>query len=90
MSSGSSADLHHHPARLTAGMPPSPGGCASSLLLRVEVGQQAERALEHFRGDKARGQALGDLQAGQHCQADGPGLDQRRGLRGQLASVGVG
>jgi pimeloyl-ACP methyl ester carboxylesterase len=59
------------------------------LLLRVEVGQQAERALEHLRRDQAGGQLLVDLQAGQHGLADGPDLDGR-GFRGRLVSIGVG
>jgi pimeloyl-ACP methyl ester carboxylesterase len=59
------------------------------LLLRVEVGQQAERALEDLRRDQAGGQLLVDLQAGQHGLADGPDLDGR-GLRGRLVSIGVG
>ncbi len=66
------------------------GGSIGILLLLVEVGQQAERALEHLRCDEAGGQALVDLQAGQHRLADGPGLDERRGLRGQLATIGAG
>jgi pimeloyl-ACP methyl ester carboxylesterase len=60
-----------------------------SLLLRVEVGQQAERALEDLRRDQAGGQLLVDLQAGQHRLADGPDLDGR-GFRGRLVSIGVG
>jgi pimeloyl-ACP methyl ester carboxylesterase len=59
------------------------------LLLRVEVGQQAERALEDLRRDQAGGQLLVDLQAGQHGLADGPDLDGR-GLRGRLVSIGGG
>jgi pimeloyl-ACP methyl ester carboxylesterase len=59
------------------------------LLLRVEVGQQAERALEDLRRDQAGGQLLVDLQAGQHRLADGPDLDGR-GFRGRLVSIGVG
>ncbi len=62
---------------------------AASLLLLVEAGQQAERALEHLRRDEAGGQALVDLQAGQHRLPDGPGLDGG-GPRGGLITVGVG
>jgi putative ABC transport system permease protein len=61
-----------------------------ALLLLVEVGQQAERALEHLRRDEAGGQALVDLQAGQQRLADGPGLDGRCGPRAQLVTIGVG
>ena len=63
-------------------------GCRCSLLL-VEVGHEAERALEHLRRDKAGGQALVDLQADQQRLADGPGL-HRRSPRGQLVGIGVG
>jgi hypothetical protein len=42
--------------------------------------------------DKARGQALFDLQADQHRLADGPGLDGRdpRGKIAAIGTVGVG
>jgi hypothetical protein len=66
-----------------------PGSCASSLLLLVEAGQQAERALEHLRRDDAGGQALVDLQASQHRLPDGPVLD-RRGPGRRLVGGGVG
>ena len=39
--------------------------------------QQPERALEHLRRDQAGGQALVNLQAGQHRLTNGPGLDGR-------------
>jgi hypothetical protein len=62
------------------------------LLPLVEAGQQAERALEYLRCDKAGGQALFDLQANQHRLPDGPGLDGRhpRGGGAALAAPGVG
>jgi len=58
------------------------------LLVLVEVGQQAERALEYLRRDEAGGQALVDLQADQHRLPDGPGLDGRDS-RGELATIGT-
>lgn len=61
---------------------------ASSLLLLVEVSQQAERALEHLGRDKAGGQALFDLQADQHRLPDGPDLDGRD-PRGELITTGA-
>jgi hypothetical protein len=77
--------------RLTAGCrrrSSRPDNCAPSLLLLVEVGQQAERALEHLRRDKAGGQALVDLQADQHRLPDGPGLDGRDPC-GEVITIGV-
>ena len=67
-------------------------GRASCLLLLVEVGQQAERALEHLRRDQAGGQVLLDLQADQHRLADGPDLDGRDpcGELDALVPIGVG
>ena len=67
---------------------PRPGSCASSLLLLVEAGQQAERALEHLRRDEAGGQALVDLQADEQRLPDGPGLDGR-GPRGEIIAIGI-
>ena len=59
-----------------------------SLLFLAEACQQAERAHEHLRHDKAGGQALFDLQADQHRLPDGPDLDGRD-PRGELTTIGT-